>query len=138
IQGNAGGTITACEPPRRFALTWEFGGGMSWVSVELEAQGDGRTRLTLEHMAPVDPHWGQFGAGAVGVGWDLSLVGLALYLAGGLTDPAAGMAWAGSDDGKAFIRGCAEGWGAAEAQAGEDPATAQARAAATAKFYTGG
>ena len=31
FQGNAGGTITACEPPRRVAATWEFGGAVSWV-----------------------------------------------------------------------------------------------------------
>ncbi len=35
IKGNAGGTVTACDPPRSFALTWEFGGGRSWVEVEL-------------------------------------------------------------------------------------------------------
>src|SRR5436190_19146572 len=33
LQGNAGGTITGCEPPRRLDLTWEFGGGVTWVSV---------------------------------------------------------------------------------------------------------
>src|SRR3546814_17557590 len=25
IKGNAGGTVTACEPPKSFALPWEFG-----------------------------------------------------------------------------------------------------------------
>jgi uncharacterized protein YndB with AHSA1/START domain len=138
IQGNAGGTITVCEPPRRFALTWEFGGQVSWLSVALEAEGEGRARLTLEHMAPVDPHWGQFGPGAVGVGWDLTLLGLGQHLDGSLGDPAAGMAWMGSDDGKAFVQGCALGWGEADEAGGEDAAVAQTRAAATAKFYTGG
>ena len=103
------------------------------------AAGDGATELTLEHMAPIDPHWETYGSGAVGVGWDLSLVGLAQHLAsGGMQDPAEGMAWSMSEEGKAFIRGCAEGWGAAEASGGEDPAKARARAEATAKFYTGG
>ncbi|MBS0335076.1 MAG: SRPBCC family protein [Proteobacteria bacterium] len=138
IQGNAAGTITDCEPPRRFAATWEFGGGMSWLSVTLEAEGAERARLTLEHMAPVDPHWGQYGAGAVGVGWDLTLVGLGQHLAGSMGGAESGMAWAGSDEGKAFMRRCATGWGEAEAAAGEDPAVARSRAKATAKFYTGG
>ena len=26
LEGNAGGEITECEPPRRLAVTWEFGG----------------------------------------------------------------------------------------------------------------
>src|ERR1700760_2713587 len=28
--GNAGGTIEACEPPRRLAVSWEFGTQTSW------------------------------------------------------------------------------------------------------------
>src|SRR6186713_2161510 len=51
LEGNAGGTITRCEPPRALGVTWEFGGGMSWVSVTLDAEGEDCTRLTLEHVA---------------------------------------------------------------------------------------
>ncbi len=29
LQGNAGGVINECVPPRRLALTWEFGGGVT-------------------------------------------------------------------------------------------------------------
>jgi len=139
IKGNAGGTVTECAPPRRLALTWEFGGQVSWVSIDLAAEGEAGTQLTLEHMAPIDPHWETYGPGAVGVGWDLSLMGLALYAASGqVNDPAGFMAWSASEQGKAFVRGCAEGWGEAEAAGGEDPAKARDRAQATAKFYTGG
>ncbi len=139
IQGNAGGAITECKPPHRLALTWEFGAQVTWVTVDLTAQGDAAAELTLEHMAPIDPHWETYGAGAVGVGWDLSLMGLALHAASGATqDIAEAMAWSASENGKAFIRGCAEGWGQAEAASGEDPGVARARAEATAKFYTGG
>src|SRR5688500_3101682 len=35
LVGNAGGTITRCDPPEALDLTWEFGGGMSWVQVRL-------------------------------------------------------------------------------------------------------
>src|SRR5262249_9696768 len=67
IKGNAGGEITFCEAPRRFELTWEFGGNMSWVNVTLERQARERTLLTLEHIAPVDAKamefWDQFGPG---------------------------------------------------------------------------
>src|SRR4051794_10347845 len=31
LVGNAGGTITLCEPPKSLELTWEIMGGTSWV-----------------------------------------------------------------------------------------------------------
>ena len=53
LQGNAGGKITACEPPRTLDLTWEFGGQTSWVNVRLSELSDGGTRLKLEHITEV-------------------------------------------------------------------------------------
>ncbi|WGS17128.1 SRPBCC domain-containing protein [Bradyrhizobium sp. ISRA463] len=35
FEGQAGGEITACEPPRRLAVTWEAMGTVSWVTVTL-------------------------------------------------------------------------------------------------------
>src|SRR6185295_15930565 len=76
LQGNAGGTITRCDPPSALDLTWEFGGAASWVQVRLEPDGR-RTRFVLEHIAHRDgigaDHWKKFGPGAVGIGWDLAL-----------------------------------------------------------------
>ena len=64
LTGNAGGTITRCEPPRHLAVTWEYGGETSWVTVTLTQDGAG-TRLDLEHMAHVkDEFWDQYGPGA--------------------------------------------------------------------------
>src|SRR5579862_2009041 len=40
LEGNAGGKITGCEPPRSLALTWEFGGQVSWVNVRLTELSD--------------------------------------------------------------------------------------------------
>jgi uncharacterized protein YndB with AHSA1/START domain len=81
LQGNAGGTITRCEPPRAVGMTWEFGGEVSWLEVTLEPTPDGRAHLQLEHVAPLsDERWDEFGPGAVGVGWDMGLVGLASHL----------------------------------------------------------
>jgi uncharacterized protein YndB with AHSA1/START domain len=80
VEGNASGTITRCEPEKRFDLTWEFGGGVSWVEVTLTPESGG-TRLELKHIAHVEDHWTTYGPGAVGVGWDLGFMGLARHLA---------------------------------------------------------
>src|SRR5688500_17049078 len=53
LEGNAGGTITACDPPRRFEATWEFDGKVSWIAVAVES-ADGGATLMLEHSVPVD------------------------------------------------------------------------------------
>ena len=82
LVGNAGGVVERCEEPESFAVTWEMGPMVSWLSVTLAAV-DGGTVLELVHEAPVDPDlWTQYGPGAVGVGWDLGLLGLGMYLAG--------------------------------------------------------
>ncbi|MFI1988774.1 SRPBCC family protein [Actinoplanes sp. NPDC020271] len=139
FEGNAGGTITACDKPNSYAATWEFGGGVSWVEVRLTPEGDGRTRFTLEHTAHVDDHWGRFGPGAVGVGWDSGLLGLAMHLAAPSAprDNEAIMAWMVSDEGKRFIRLSSSAWAAADVAAGTAPAEAETRAAATFAAYTG-
>ena len=85
LEGNAGGEVRECDPPRRLAITWEWGGDVSWVEVTLVAEAADRTTLELEHTAKVSPEWGDFGPGAVGIGWDLMLVGLARHLQDGPT-----------------------------------------------------
>jgi uncharacterized protein YndB with AHSA1/START domain len=139
LEGNAGGTIERCDPPNSFAATWEFGGEVSWIEVRLAEQPEGRTRFELEHVAHVaDERWAQFGPGAVGVGWDLALVGLARHMSGGAPmDPQQGAAWAGSDEGREFISLSSEQWCQASIAAGTPVAEAQAAAARTVAFYTG-
>jgi uncharacterized protein YndB with AHSA1/START domain len=138
LEGNASGTIERCDPPRSFAITWEFGGGMSWVEVRVTPESDGRTRFELEHLVPTDDHWDQFGPGAVGVGWEGGLMGLGMHLSSGrAVDPAEGAAWLGSEEGRRFMAGSSERWCAASIAAGTEPAVAQARADRTTAFYTG-
>jgi uncharacterized protein YndB with AHSA1/START domain len=140
LEGNAGGTITACEPPRRLAATWEFGGGVSWVTVLLTEEAPERTRLELEHAGHVeDEFWFQYGPGATGVGWDLTILGLALHLTGEMPGGAAeGAEWATTDEGKAFARGSSEAWRLATVAAGAmTPEEAAAAAERTSAFYTG-
>ena len=142
LKGNAGGTITRCDPPRALDVTWEFGGGMSWVTVRLAPEG-GRTRLTLEHIvlaSDTDEHWAKFGPGAVGIGWDLTFRGLALHLesGGAALDHAGAHAWMTSEEGKALMRASGNAWADAHIAGGEDAETARAMAARTIAFYTGG
>lgn len=142
IKGNAGGTVTACEPPRGFSLTWEFGGGISWVAVELAEAGGGSTRLTLHHIAPLDDKseefWDRFGPGAVGVGWDLSLMGLAWHIETGESNERfAEETWALSDEGKSFATRSSDGWTAASIAYGTAEEAANRAGASTTAFYTG-
>jgi uncharacterized protein YndB with AHSA1/START domain len=136
--GNAGGTITECEPKRKIAATWEFGGSVSWVTVTLAPRGNA-TELRLEHVALVDPNFPPFGPGAVGVGWELGLMGLSYHIAepAAAIDPAVGAAWPTTAEGKQFVRRASSGWGEADVAAGEDPAKARAGAEMTRQFYTG-
>jgi uncharacterized protein YndB with AHSA1/START domain len=137
FEGNAGGTITECEPPHRFAATWEFGGGLSWIEVELAPEPDGRTRFTLAHTAHPDEHWEMYGPGAVGIGWDGAVLGLAGYLAGApAVTPENAMAWMTSDEGRAFYGASGERWYAADVAGGADPAAARGQADRTIAAYT--
>jgi uncharacterized protein YndB with AHSA1/START domain len=137
FEGNAGGTITECIPPRFLSATWEFGGGVSWVEVLIAPDGEARSKLTLSHICPVDDHWNKYGPGAVGVGWDLGLFGLAVHLSSVSSDRFDEDAFATSIEGKAFIAGVSEDWRRAAVAAGEDPAQAEAAAKLTTAFYTG-
>jgi uncharacterized protein YndB with AHSA1/START domain len=143
LQGNAGGTIIRCDPPEAVDLTWEFGGGTSWVNLRFTRDGH-KARLTLEHIAHRDgigeAHLKQFGPGAVGIGWDLTFHGLELHFAdtAATVDRAAFEAWSQSSEGKAFMRTSGDAWGAAHAASGEDPNEARAKAERTIGFYTGG
>ena len=140
LQGNAGGTIERCDPPRSFAATWEFGGGVTWIEVRLTAERDGSTLFELEHVAHVaDELWDQFGPGAVGIGWDLTLHGLAKHLTSGLSlSPDQGAAWAASPDGRKFISLSSGGWCDANIYAGAAEDKARAAADRVLAFYTGG
>ena len=137
LEGNAGGVIESCQQPESFAVTWEFGGMVSWVQVHL-GEDEGGTTLELVHEAHVDPDlWAQFGPGAVGVGWDLALFGLDQHIASGATvDPAEAAAWLVGPEGVEFAQLCSEGWAQAAIGDGDDPEQARAAAERTVAFYT--
>ncbi len=137
IEGNASGVVERCKEPESFAVTWEFGGMLSWLEVTLTPDGDG-TRLELVHEAAVDPDmWRQFGPGAVGVGWDLALLGLGMHIESGApVDPEVAATFPISPDGVAFVRTAAAGWADAAVADGDETGPAHEAAARTVDFYT--
>jgi uncharacterized protein YndB with AHSA1/START domain len=138
FEGNAGGVIERCDPPHGFATTWEFDGKTSRVRVGFVPDPAGGTRFELEHTTPADEHWAEFGPGAVGIGWEMGLLGLGLHLAsGGDFDPAEGAAWAGSEEGRRYVTLSGERWGAAHLAGGAPEDEARAAAARTIAAYTG-
>jgi uncharacterized protein YndB with AHSA1/START domain len=142
LQGNAGGEIQTCAAPRELALTWEFGTEISWLEVQLSELGAAPatgTRLVLRHIAHVaGDRWAQFGPGAVGVGWDLTLRGLGRHLSEGASiERGAALAWLASSEGKQFVRQSSEGWCQAAIAAGEAADVATGAAARTRAAYTG-
>lgn len=138
IEGNASGTVEHCDPPKSFSLTWEFGGGVSWVDVRLTTEPGGGSRFELEHAAYPEEHWDQFGPGAVGIGYDISLAALARHLATGevTNDQEIAAYWA-SDEGKRFLAAASERWYEADVAGGADPQAARAAADHTLAAYTG-
>ena len=138
--GNAGGTIERCDPPRALAVSWEYGDGISWVEVDL-SESDGATTLVLRHLMQLDAldeHTERYGPGAVGIGWDLSLLGLQRHVEAGETaDPAAFEAWGQSDVGRDFMTRSSAAWRDADIADGADPADAATRADRTRAFYLG-
>jgi uncharacterized protein YndB with AHSA1/START domain len=139
LEGNASGTIERCEPPRGLFATWEYGGQVSWIELTLTPEAEGRTRFVLEHIAHVDDEmWAQYGPGAVGIGWDLGLMGLSLYLAGdgGPVDRHAVEAWQASGDGRDFVIRSSDGWAEASIAAGTDAGAARAARDRVTAAYT--
>jgi uncharacterized protein YndB with AHSA1/START domain len=140
LAGNAGGTILECDRPNQLKVTWVYGpmpsdADISEVVVRLTATSADSTHLRLEHAAVVpEDRWSEYGPGAVGVGWDGALLGLALYLRTGSTvqNPEA---WQVSDEGRAFNTRSSEAWGEANQAAGADPEVAARGVANSTAFY---
>jgi uncharacterized protein YndB with AHSA1/START domain len=138
LEGQAGGTVLTCDPPKNFTATWEFGGGVSWIDVTVSADGPDRSRLVIEHIAHVDDHWEQFGPGAVGMGWDSMVLGLAIHVATGESvDPSFGEQWIVTDDGRRFLTLSSEKWCDANIAFGTAEATARAMAQRCLAAYLG-
>jgi uncharacterized protein YndB with AHSA1/START domain len=134
LDGNAGGEIVRCEPPRLLKVTWVFGDSPP-AEVELRLEPDGEhTELELTHAGLTDAEsWAQFGPGAAGVGWDLALLGLGQHLSGQPKNDSP--PWLGTPQGREFVTRASTAWGAAFEAAGATPAEAAAAVRRTTAFY---
>ena len=142
LEGNAGGTVESCDAPNAFRVTWEYGGGVTWLNVRLTEIAGDRTRVQLEHTARAgdiggDEMWEQFGPSATGIGWDQTILGLSEHLAGGSLTPEGGAEWVASEEGLQFMRGSADRWALAHAASGTEPEAARKAADTTYAAYTG-
>jgi uncharacterized protein YndB with AHSA1/START domain len=140
LEGNAGGEVTACEPPTHLAATWEYGGSVSWVEVHVGKEDGGGTRLRLEHVALVEDAemWRQFGPGVVGIGWDLTFLGLTQHLrTGEAVAVAPEVLAAGGGPGAEVMTRSSDAWCAADIASGTPEDDARARADRTLAAYLG-
>jgi uncharacterized protein YndB with AHSA1/START domain len=91
LEGNAGGEILQCEPPRLLRVT--FGGPTSVVELRLSSGEKDDTVLELEHTVPLEMAGSGAGALYVGPGWDGAFMALGLFLQGEVAeDPVAAAA----------------------------------------------
>lgn len=145
LEGNASGTVESCDPPAdgraAYRVTWEFGGGVTWLTVRLSALDAEHTTLDLEHVARVadvpDELWQSFGPAGTGIGWDSGLLGLSLHLTDPASRPDDPVAWTLTDEGRHFMRRSADAWAVEHARDGVDASAAAAAADATFNMYTG-
>ena len=131
VEGNAEGEIRECVPPSALTVTW--GAPMSVLRVRLSATGTGAA-LDLEHTVPASFAGSGAGALYVGPGWDVALLGLALWLRGELVDDPA--TWEASPEVREVNAGSIDAWVATVAASGTatEDELAAATAAARAQF----
>jgi uncharacterized protein YndB with AHSA1/START domain len=139
LEGNAGGTILRCDRPHLLRLSWVMGEapaaeGASEVEVRLAAVAPEETELVLDHTAVVPAEmWDQFGPGAVGVGWDLTLLGLAMHLRGeAIADHDT---WEASPEARRYIVASSVAWGEALRAAGAPDEAVAGAVRNTTAFY---
>lgn len=136
IQGNASGIIEVCEPFARVAVTWEFAGDVSWLVLRIDESASG-VSFDLNHTSALSPHWDQYGAGATGVGWEMSFLGLFRYLIKPNEPKIDEEAFAVSDGGKYLVSESSRGWAEASILAGSEEEATHAAAERTTAFYLG-
>jgi uncharacterized protein YndB with AHSA1/START domain len=114
LEGNAGGEILRCEPPRLLRVTW--GGPRSLVELRLSPVGADHTTLELDHTVPIEMAQNAAGSLYVGPGWDGVFVGLDMHLRGEeIGDP---VAVANSPEGQQMCARSLDAWVAVVRESG--------------------
>lgn len=135
LEGNAGGEILSCEAPHRLSVTWEYDGEITRVDVRLVDEG-AATLAELIHTGAHDPaKWAAYGPGAVGIGWELALLGLATRF-DSCDTRALGTTLEGQESIE-FVSCSGAAWGEAAALTGEDADLASEAARRCVAAYTG-
>lgn len=99
--------------------------------------GSNHAVLRLDHRGEKGPHWQKYGPAAGGIGWDTSLLGLALFLSDDpRADPTEMAKFDESEEGAQFTRTLAGVWRDAHISAGADVGVAQDAADRTVAAYT--
>ena len=137
IQDNAAGTVVSCEIGKSYSITWEFAGDTSWVDISLVELDNGSIRLSISHTMNFSEHWTHYGPGATGVGWELSLYGLAFFLLHPDEQKFDEAEFVSSQAGRSVVERSSEGWAEADITSGIEPNHAQQAARRTTAFYTG-
>lgn len=137
IQDNAAGSVLSCQSGESYSVTWEFAGDVSWVDVSLVALEHSSVRLSIAHTMNFSEHWTHYGPGATGVGWELSLYGLAFFLLHPDEQKFDETEFVSSPMGKSAIEQSSNGWAQADITSGTSAEYAQQAAKRTSAFYTG-
>jgi uncharacterized protein YndB with AHSA1/START domain len=115
IEGNAGGRILDCAPPRLLRVSWVYADMASQLEVRISADGD-QAVLELEHGGIPDGFFE-----GIGTGWDPALWTLDLHLRGELADDLGDRLAAGDipPDVQEFFARSAQEWHAIAVAAGK-------------------
>jgi len=136
LEGNASGEVLECNPGRSFRVSWVMGAGPdSELVVTVTPTNTDHALVELRHTATVDPDMmGTYGPGAVGVGWDATLLGLYQYLRGIPTGPSNPLPPQAMHP---FFEASSDAWATAAIAHGAEADGARAAAVRTTAFYTG-
>lgn len=141
--GGAHGRVLEAAAPHQLSLTWEYGNSVDALEIRLDPEDDGTTELELTHTSDLAPEvFEEFGPGAIAVGWEIALMGLAAYTDGWHHTcqgdvPVPGPLWLASGQAAEYVRGWSIRWAAASIAAGTDEELARRGEAATARAYGG-
>lgn len=133
IEGNASGRIESCKN-NSFLITWEFNGTVSYLNVEITQLSTDTAQLAAgfsTNVADIKEDFAKkYGAGATGVGWDLSLWALQRYVSGATAEPT-------PEDYSSFVTASAHAWAEADAESGIEADAARTQAENARLFYLG-